>query len=67
MEKNLEWFLTYIAPNVVMLIGAYVAIRVDLARLTERINAVKDVAHTGIDSASKAHARIDNILQQHNK
>lgn len=39
-------------------IGAYVAIRSDLARLHERTAA-------GVDSAHKAHARIDDLIKGH--
>lgn len=61
---DIDFFFKYIFPSVSISIGAYVAIRVDLARMTERIIFTKDVADKAHIKAEQAHMRINSILEK---
>ena len=61
---DIDLFFKYIFPSVSISIGAYVAIRVDLARMTERIIFTKDVADKAHIKDEQAHMRINSILEK---
>ena len=61
---DVDLFFKYIFPSLVISMGAYVAIRVDLARMTERIVHTKDKADEALSKAEKAHDRINSILEK---
>lgn len=59
---SIEWFFKFVMPSVVIGFGAYLAIRVDLARMTERLIATNDRAHEAHKLAQAAHDRINAHL-----
>lgn len=54
--------LTLVGSLTCACIGGYIAIRVDLARLHERMAANATNTKSALDRANDAHARIDRIL-----
>lgn len=59
MESAIFWQI--IAGAVVGGLGSYIAIRVALARLEERIKAVEMALENAKNTATRAHDRIDDI------
>lgn len=61
---DVDLFFKYIFPSVAISIGAYVAIRVDLARMTEQIVHARDRADEAYKKAELAHDRINSRLDK---
>lgn len=64
---TIEWLLKFVMPSAVIGFGAYLAIRVDLARMTERLIATNDRAHEAHKLALAAHDRINAHLIERDK
>lgn len=59
MESAVFWQI--IAGALVGGLGAYIAIRVALARLEERVRAVETALESAKNTVTRAHERIDDI------
>lgn len=57
MPADLKEFLQMLLPAIMGAVGAYMGIRVDLAKLAERVT-------TALDRSESAHSRIDKMLDK---